>query len=90
MVRASSHPETAVFDNLGVNLRVSLCGVPKYVEHPGGRKRGQGGCIAGRSRKLVNNPGYEHPVVAPHDSHLRQVPLRTSVSEPHSGHGSPS
>ena len=33
---------------------------------------------------------YEHPVVAPQDSHLRQVPFRTRVSEPHSGQGSPS
>ncbi len=33
---------------------------------------------------------YEQPVVAPQDSHLRQVPLRTRVSDPHSGQGSPS
>jgi hypothetical protein len=28
---ARSRPETAIFSNLGVNLRVSLCGVPKVA-----------------------------------------------------------
>src|SRR5262249_23470851 len=31
-----------------------------------------------------------HPEVAPQVSHLQQAPLRTSVSWPHSEHGSPS
>ncbi len=34
--------------------------------------------------------GHEQPVVEPQVSHLRQVPLRTSVMFPHSPHGSPS
>ena len=33
---------------------------------------------------------YEHPDVAPQVSHLRQVPLRTSVKLPHSSQLSPS
>jgi hypothetical protein len=33
---------------------------------------------------------YEHPVVEPHVSHFRHVPLRTSVKFPHSPHISPS
>ena len=32
----------------------------------------------------------EQPVVPPHESHFKQVPLRTNVSAPHSGQGSPS
>ena len=31
-----------------------------------------------------------HPLVAPQVSHLQHEPLRTSVSWPHSEHGSPS
>jgi hypothetical protein len=34
--------------------------------------------------------GQLHPLVAPQVSHLQQAPLRTSVSAPHSEHGSPS
>ncbi len=33
---------------------------------------------------------HEQPLVAPHVSHFRQVPLRTSVKLPHSLHASPS
>jgi len=29
--RASSRPKTALFGNLGVDLRISLCGVQKYA-----------------------------------------------------------
>src|ERR1700690_1900112 len=32
---------------------------------------------------------HEHPVVPPHVSHFKQVPLRTIVKFPHSGHASP-
>ncbi len=38
----------------------------------------------------VSNGSHEHPLVAPQVTHLRQVPLRTSVRLPHSSHGSPS
>ena len=44
----------------------------------------------GDSELSAVNCRYEHPVVAPQDSHLRQVPFLTRVSEPHSGQGSPS
>lgn len=39
-----------------------------------------------------DSPGvaHEHPVVVPHVTHLRQVPLRTSVNWPHSRQASPS
>ena len=33
---------------------------------------------------------YEHPVVLPHVSHFKHVPLRTKVKFPHSPHASPS
>jgi hypothetical protein len=33
---------------------------------------------------------YEHPLVEPQVSHLRQVPLRTKVKLPHSPQLSPS
>jgi len=33
---------------------------------------------------------YEHPLVAPQLTHLRQVPFRTMVNCLHSGQGSPS
>src|SRR5690242_10230360 len=33
---------------------------------------------------------HEHPVVLPHVSHFKHVPLRTSVKLPHSPHASPS
>jgi hypothetical protein len=33
---------------------------------------------------------HEHPLVPPHVSHFRQVPLRTMVKLPHSLHDSPS
>jgi hypothetical protein len=33
---------------------------------------------------------HEHPVVLPHVSHFRQVPLRTRVKLPHSPQASPS
>lgn len=44
----------------------------------------------GRSPITYHLSLYEHPVVPPHESHFRQVPLRTRVSAPHSGQGSPS
>src|SRR5271163_400907 len=34
--------------------------------------------------------GHEHPVVEPHVSHFRHVPLRTMVKLPHSPQASPS
>ena len=39
---------------------------------------------------LANVGVYEQPLVAPHEMHLRQVPLRTMVNWPHSVQGSPS
>lgn len=33
---------------------------------------------------------YEQPLVSPHELHLRQTPLRTSVNAPQLPHGSPS
>ena len=36
-----------------------------------------------------HNP-HEHPVVAPHVSHFKHVPFRTSVKLAHSGQASPS
>ena len=42
---------------------------------------------------VTNHPlacAHEQPLVAPHVSHFRQVPLRTSVKLPHSLHASPS
>ena len=48
---------------------------------------------AERSRHRYDHPldrGQEQPLVAPQVSHLRQVPLRTSVKLPHSKHASPS
>jgi len=35
------------------------------------------------------HPPQLHPVVPPHVSHFRQVPLRTMVKLPHSGQASP-
>src|SRR5262249_49965504 len=45
----------------------------------------------GRSR-FLSRPrlDQEHPVVAPHVLHFMQVPFRTRVNWPQSGHGSPS
>ncbi len=39
--------------------------------------------------KLTLLKPHEHPVVDPHVSHLRHVPLRTSVKFWHSGQASP-
>lgn len=43
-------------------------------------------------RKLsdcMSGTNYEHPLVLPHVSHFRQVPLRTIVKLEHSEHMSP-
>jgi hypothetical protein len=50
-------------------------------------RSGQAGHDVGR-----NGPyplAHEHPVVLPHVSHFRHVPLRTMVKLPHSGQASP-
>jgi hypothetical protein len=39
--------------------------------------------------RLKGAIAYEHPVVLPHVSHLRQVPFLTSVKFPHSPQASP-
>ena len=39
---------------------------------------------------LLFGNAHEHPVVEPHVSHLRHVPLRTRVKLPHSPQASPS
>ena len=38
---------------------------------------------------MIDNRDHEHPVVEPHVSHFKQVPLRTSVKLAHSGQLSP-
>ena len=45
---------------------------------------------SGRSNGQANMPGQLHPLVEPQVSHLRHVPLRTSVKFPHSPQESPS
>lgn len=45
---------------------------------------------AGRDLDVVFRHDYEHPLVPPHVSHLRHVPLRTRVKLPHSPQLSPS
>lgn len=44
----------------------------------------------GRGATADGDRPYEQPLVAPQETHFRQVPLRTIIIWPHSGHGSPS
>ena len=48
----------------------------------------KGGAIVRRPQSRVSICQL-HPVVLPHVSHFRQVPLRTSVKFPHSPQASP-
>jgi hypothetical protein len=62
-------------------------GICKVSPHPLPEQAG-----GGASRLCINddNARQLHPVVLPQVSHLRQVPLRTSVKLPHSPQASPS
>src|SRR3990172_2678657 len=81
------HSQRTMFEVDCVAMRVIRLAISwDLVEAAAKKKAGEAPTTAPANIKR----SHEHPVVEPQVVHFRQVPLRTSVSDPQVPHGSPS